>query len=339
MVSLPDFEQLCAAQPSVHVVETLIPEASVCIAVGDSGLGKSAWAYQLWMCVASGKLFLEHPAHQGPVLYIDLENGRDGILGVTHALKKHLAIVDELREFYLLTDRDNLHAMEQTVARHRPRLVVIDSLRPFRPEAEEKPTYAATLLNEQRDIATKYRAAFLLIHHIKKPGENGVPAREDTPTMTWLLQSCGARALVNQSDVRIAFDSSSGIQRSVAEANRTKSCRSLSEDVGLVVKGFARLRGEFGPLYLARSFDEEGTRRKHVGRNRMEGKQESVGLHNNHECPETSGDLRQSLDPRTSDRHAGKRVAAICRESWLELCGVPGPGPEWSEAGTTGIER
>ena len=244
VISLPDFQRLCAAEPNAHVVETLIPEASVCMAVGDSGLGKSPWAYQLGMCVASGKPFLGHAVKQGPVLYIDLENGRDGILEVTRSLAKHLGLAEVPKDFLLLTDRGNLDLLAAIVDRHRPALVIVDSLRAFRPDAEEKAAIAAQLLNTLRDIAKKYKTAFLLIHHIKKPGENGVPALEDSPAMTWLLQASGARALVNQSDVRIGFD--------YASAGKVR------EEIGLMMKGFARLRGEFGPLYLARNFDEEG---------------------------------------------------------------------------------
>ena len=258
VVSLHEFERLCAEEPSAHVVEALIPEASICLAAGDSGLGKSAWAYQLGMCVASSKPFLGHSVKQGPVLYIDLENGREGILGVTRALAKHLGVADLPKDFLLLSERDNLYALSSIVAEYRPALVVVDSLRAFRPEAEEKPTYAARLLNDLRDIAKKYTVAFLLIHHIKKPGENGVRALEDVPVMTWLLQACGARALVNQSDVRMGFDTTSGTQRAITELNKSGSGSPVSEEVGLVVKGFARLRGEFGPQYLARNFDEEG---------------------------------------------------------------------------------
>lgn len=258
VVSLPEFELLCATEPSAHVVETLVPEASLCIGAGDSGLGKSAWAYQMGMCVASGKPFLSHPVKQGRALYIDLENGREGILGVTRSLAKHLGITDVPEDFLLLTERDDLYALKAIVAEYRPVLVVIDSLRSFRPDAEEKPTYAARLLNELRDIAKKFAAAFLLIHHIKKPSENGVPALEDVPVMTWLLQACGARALVNQSDVRIGFDSTPGMQRELTDLNRSGTSTSAFEEIGLVVKGFARLLGEFGPQYLARTFDEEG---------------------------------------------------------------------------------
>jgi|SRR5215469_13084640 len=175
VVSLPEFQRLCAAEPSAHVVEGLIPEDFVCTAVGDSGLGKSSCAYQLGLCVASGKPFLGYPVKQGRVLYVDLENGRDGILEVTRSLAKHLAIVDPPKDFYLLDKRDNLFMLNPgIVAEYQAALAIVDSLRSFRPEAEEKPTYAAKLLNELRDIAKKYKVAFLLIHHIKKPGETGV---------------------------------------------------------------------------------------------------------------------------------------------------------------------
>ena len=259
MLSLPEFERLCATEPSQCVVEVLIPESSVCIAVGDSGLGKSPWAYQLGLCVVSGKSFLGHSVKQGRVLYVDLENGLEGILGLTRSLAKHLGIAEVPKDFLLLTEPDNLHVLGSIVAEYRPVLVIVDSLRAFRPDAEAKNENAASLLNALHAIAKKYRTAFLLIHHIKKPGENGVPALEDTPAMTWLLQACGARALVNQSDVRIAFDKTAGMQRFVSESNKAKSGKSVSEEVGLVVKGFARLRAEFGPLYLARDFDDEGS--------------------------------------------------------------------------------
>jgi RecA-family ATPase len=205
VLSLPEFERLCAAQPSAQLVEGLIPEASVCIAVGDSGLGKSAWAYQLGMCVASGKPFLDHPVKQGRVLYIDLENGREGIIGVTRALLQHLGIAQPMEDFCLLAERDNLHLLDSILMEHRPALVIVDSLRAFRPDAEEKPRLAASLLNEMRDIAKKRQVSFLLIHHIKKPSENGVPALEDSQPMTSRLagrvlsstsQTCGLPSTV-----------------------------------------------------------------------------------------------------------------------------------------------
>ena len=256
VVSLREFDSQCNANPPAYVVEGLIPEESVNIAAGDSGLGKSAWAYQLGLCVAWGMPFLGLPTKKGPVLYIDLENGRSGIQKLYTSLSRHLGASGLSDSFYLLTDRDEGLQLESIIAAKRPTLVIIDSLRAWNPEAEEKNRNAARVMMQLREFAKAYKVAFLIIHHIKKPSENYVQVLEDTSTMTWLLQACGARALINQADVRLAFDNSSGVRRAVADINRKSG--SQSGEVGLVVKGFARLRGEFGPTYLARDFDDEG---------------------------------------------------------------------------------
>ena len=44
----------------------------------------------------------------------------------------------------------------------------------------------------------------------RKRMENGVPALEDTVPMDWLLRACGARALINQTDVRVGLDMTEG---------------------------------------------------------------------------------------------------------------------------------
>ena len=108
-----------------------------------------------------------------------------------------------------------------------------------------------------RSDAKANNVAFLIIHHIKKPSEVWLSSLEDHPTMTWLFQACGARALINQTDVRIAFDVTTGTERANAE-HRNAKAGITGADVGLVVKWFTRLRGEQGPLYLGRSFDDDG---------------------------------------------------------------------------------
>jgi hypothetical protein len=247
--SLPEFEQLCNREPEAYVVQDLVPESSVNIAVGDSGLGKSAFAYQMALCVASGVPFLGHPVRPGRVLYIDLENGRTVIQQLYKSLTRHLGIALP-EDFHLLTERDNLHQLEAIVKQFRPVLVIIDSLRAWRPDAESKNEKAASMVNELRKIAKMYHVSFLIIHHVRKPGENGAQSLEYAPTMTWLLEGCGARALINQTDVRLAFD------------------RAGWDETGLFVKGFARLRGEIGPLCLSPDFDEEG---EALGYRRMTG--------------------------------------------------------------------
>jgi hypothetical protein len=134
-----------------------------------------------------------------------------------------------------------------------PVLVIIDSLRAFEPESEKDPTAAANLLKRLRGLAYIQKTAFLLLHHLKKPGEFGLSSLENTPPLEWLQQACGPRAFVNQSDFRLGIDCSRGKMKEVAS---------------LVICGYRRVRGEFGPIYLVRSFDENGDP---VGYNRISG--------------------------------------------------------------------
>ncbi len=240
-VTLNRLARICRKQPTNYVVEGLLPADDVHVAVGDSGLGKTPWAYQLGFCVATGKPFLGHPVKQGRVLYFDFENGREEILELGRTLKKHLALQSLPRDFLVSRDEGDISlSLESAVISNEPVLVIIDTLRAFRPTAEGKNEDMASLLKECRGIARKYRCAILLLHHVKKPGLI-VPSLEDTLTLTWLLQASGARALVNQTNTRIALDAP----------------RSMN-DAALAMKAFVKMRGESGPLYLARVLDEDG---------------------------------------------------------------------------------
>ena len=61
--------------------------------------------------------------------------------------------------------------------------------------------------------------------------------------MEWLLQASGARALINQTNTRIAFDVPSSLSH-------------VGEESALVVKAFVKMRGESGPFYLERVYDQ-----------------------------------------------------------------------------------
>jgi hypothetical protein len=262
--TLRELEMESESDGSPYVVEGLIPTKSVNIAVGDSGLGKSPWAYQLALCVAGGVPFLGHAVSQGRVLYIDLENGTNGIVDLSRSLVQHLHLSSSPDDFRLITSGEYLHRLGDLLKECKPTLVTIDSLRAYQPDAEDRPRNAAAMMNELKKLARQHGAAFLLIHHIRKPGEDGAPSLENERVMTWLNMACGARALINQSDVRMAFDISAGARRVAAE----RSKNGAGEEVGLVVKGFARLRGEFGPLFLTRDCNEEG---EPLGYRRMTG--------------------------------------------------------------------
>ena len=240
-----------------YVVKDLIPKSSVNIAVGDSGLGKSPFFYQMALCVSAGKPFLGREVERGKVIILDFENGVTDIVTLCKRLAQHLGI-DSLPDDLLIWTwgSGGKPEVEDMIEEHRPVLVVADSLRAYRPDVEEKNSVAGPFLTDHKEMAIKYGTAFNLIHHIKKPNEqNGVRSLRTEPVMTWLLQACGARALINQTDIRIGFDA---VQRFGSKVPTGEAGPVGEQEAALVLKGFARLRGEIGPLYLAREFDQDG---------------------------------------------------------------------------------
>src|SRR4051812_41905947 len=71
-----DLKERCEREgPERYLIEGLIPERSLGLLVGDSGLGKSPLGYQMALCVAANVPFLGSRVQQSPVLYMDFENG------------------------------------------------------------------------------------------------------------------------------------------------------------------------------------------------------------------------------------------------------------------------
>ena len=79
-----------------------------------------------------------------------------------------------------------------------------------------------------------------MIHHPKKPnGDYGPPKLERDNAMEWLYQALERRALINQTDTRIAIEST------------TKG------DAALVMVWNHKVQGVTGPVFLTRVFDED----------------------------------------------------------------------------------
>lgn len=241
VATLSELKTQCEANPSESVIEGLIPTASVNIAVGDSGLGKTPCAYQMGLAVAAGVQFLGFPTKKSRILYIDLENGRDQIVSLGSSLCRHLNLTRFPDEHFGVVTECNLSSLSLIVETLRPGLVIVDTLRAFFPGAEDENSKAAEMLGKLRLLAKKYDTAFLVLHHLRKPSKEGRPLIENTPPMTWLLEASGARALINQTDVRIGFDAPT-----------------VNSEISLVLRGHAKLQGEVGPIYLERVLDEHG---------------------------------------------------------------------------------
>jgi hypothetical protein len=222
-----------------EIVEQLIPEKSVNLFAGDSGLGKTPLLMQMGLSVASGRPFLRFAVRRGRVLYIDYENGTTGIELVLRRLGKSMGLDGIPDDFRVLQLPDSLKDVEHEIQDFRPTLVIVDSLRGLDSKAESENKNASELLKDLHQMAVAYEAAFLLIHHLRKPNRDNPPGQlAITPVMQWFEQVAGARALVNQSDVRIG-------------------CERGNDDT-LVLKGHYKLVGEFGPFQIGRVLDESG---------------------------------------------------------------------------------
>jgi len=241
-VTLNELERACKEEPIAYLVDGLLPAGDVHIAVGDSGLGKTPWAYQLGLCVATGRPFLGHEVRHSRVLYYDLENGREEILGLSRSICKYLQIDKFPEDFLILHDNGNAPEPAQAIANFKPGLVIVDTLRAFRADIEGSNEDTGRFLRDARKIARSSKCALLLLHHIRKRGEDGISSLEDTPTLEWLEEAAGARALINQTNTRIAFD----------RPGRA------GDDAAFVMKYFVKLKGESGPLYLERVCDDDG---------------------------------------------------------------------------------
>lgn len=240
LVSLNELERICQQNPTTYLVEGFLPADEVHVAVGDSGLGKTPWAYQLGLCVATGRPFLGYKTHQGKVVYLDLENGPQDVLQVAESLCGYLG-VSRFPEEFLVPNDEIGSEMDEIVAQYKPSLVIVDTLRPYKPMAETKNAEMASLLSKLRLVARSEHCAILLLHHIRKPGQDGPPNLEETPALEWLQQASGARALINQTNTRVAFD----YQRKASHS-----------ETALVMKFCIKTRGEVGPIYLERVYRE-----------------------------------------------------------------------------------
>lgn len=227
------------------IVDGLIPERSVNLIVGDSGLGKSPLLMQLALSVISGLPFLNQRTQLGRVLWVDYENGESGLLTLIDTLCGFLAIPEpDPNLFRILHQPSSPSAVEREIQSFHPILTIIDALRGFDARAEQDNSSAGAMIASLQQTARRHNSATLIVHHIKKPDkQNPTPPLADTPSiMEWLLEAAGARALVNQSAIRIGVDYH----------------KDKSSSTEIILRGHYKLRGEFGPWSIARAYDEEG---------------------------------------------------------------------------------
>ncbi len=242
---------------SNYLVEGLLPAKSIALLLGDSHIGKSPLVYQLGICVAAGIPFLGRPTRQGRVVIADFENGIGDALELIENIGRYLGLSGPPGEdrFLIWSANDCLprygqsgHTLLDMLRDVQPDLAIIDSLGSYNPTAEETNSAANELLKEFRRLGREHNSASIFVHHPRKQPrktDERVGPIESADLHRWFQDSRGASALINGSDVRlgVGLPDLSAVDK---------------DDLALVLRGFRRIRGEIGPLYVARDSDEEG---------------------------------------------------------------------------------
>jgi hypothetical protein len=247
---LLSYAELIAQREAVgnlpEMVEGLLPDRTVNIIAGDSGLGKTPLALQLGICVAFEIPFLKRPTRRGRVLIVDYENPDliDRLTEIGGYLNVPLPMdANWLRVMQSPTQEEIAAAIEY----FGPQLVVVDGLRGIDPQIE-KTEVASRVLGECQKISLRKGLSWLFIHNIRKGSEKANEEFKldlfdtDTRVMEWMEKVAGSRGLINQTSVRIGID---------------QVKRARGEEV-LGLRGFYKGKGEFGPIKIARQFDESG---------------------------------------------------------------------------------
>lgn len=245
-----------------YLIEGLLPDRSLSLLVGDSGVGKSPLVYQMAVCIAAGIPFLGRAVKQGRVLCMDFENGIGQVDEMLDNLYQHLGLSEPPKNliFWNINDADPKYGQKgytalDTIRREKPDFVIVDALTGMFPEVEKDNSIATKHLQQFRELIRDYGTSILALHHTKKPSDDtrfAPPSLESSPNIRiWFNQARGARAIINGSDIRIGVDIPEFANHQITDG-KTK------EEIALVMKGFARIKGDIPLTYLSRHCDENG---------------------------------------------------------------------------------
>lgn len=231
---------------SEALVERFLSARTVNVAVGDSGLGKTPLMLQLCVSVASGCPFLRMACRQGLVLYLGFEDGAWRVHETLQRLAQHMGLAEVPPDLCVWLEEVGrplpLLELVKVVEQLKPVLIVIDPIRLMMPTIEDSGKAAECIRSLMQ--LTHHGAAVLAIHHLRKSGRNEFPTKgledDGCHVISWLEQAAGARAIINHSSTRIAFD---------------KPANTSGSD--LVMMWNRRSFGDTGPLRLRKVLDPD----------------------------------------------------------------------------------
>jgi hypothetical protein len=245
-----------SGESQANLIAGLIPRKSLVIVVGHSNLGKSPLLYQAGICIAAGVSFLGHEVEKDRVLYLDFENGSAQTDQLIRSISGHLGLTKPPEDFLCWNQNSsgkdwNEKGWFDMMRGFRPGLVIVDSLTAFDPEIENRNSNATQAVRKFRGIIREVGAAVLGTHHLVKPSSKGdgpEPLEKCKQARSWFAQARGASALINATDVRLGVEAP--VQISMGTAPK--------EEIALVMRGFARIKGEIPLIYVARVFNKDG---------------------------------------------------------------------------------
>jgi len=218
---------------------------SIILQVGDSGLGKSPFNYELGICIAAGVPFLGITTTQARVLYLDYEDDVEEMISLAETIAQKLGLPKPPDAFRLwspaMTDSDK--DPFELIDRFQPDLVIIDTISAAYPKAEMQNDSVTELYNRCR----KTGAAVLFVHHLKKDSsaeeDSSFDHDLDRPTTVRDFQCVrGASALYNNAYLRL----------------KLISARKNDEDWAFIVRGYRRGKGHIPTLSVGRVRNENG---------------------------------------------------------------------------------
>jgi hypothetical protein len=161
--------------------EGLLDEGDGAVIVGQSGIGKSWLALDLSMAVSMGYDWLgRFEVQQGPVVYIDEEGSEWDMFkrqrqiatsrGVDFASITNLkySVAEEIK----LDDDRGITQIRRIIGDMDPVLIVFDALVRMHSGDENSNRDMARFFSIVKKLKKHHRAAFLFLHHIRKPGKD-----------------------------------------------------------------------------------------------------------------------------------------------------------------------
>jgi len=204
---------LLAEDQPPYLIEGLLPVQGIGILVGGPGIGKTPLVVSIGISVASGLEAFGHKVERGPVLYCMGEGELRQTTELIARLSGHLGLPSPPSDFRTYSPywgeqgpaSGGISAILERARVVRPKLVIIDTLRAFDANAEQRSDFGAELCRNIRALNAEVGCATLLVHHRRKPSLDHQVSLEEDPHV-WFNEIVGTNALITQVDSRLGVD-------------------------------------------------------------------------------------------------------------------------------------